>query len=158
MYSRNENIVNAHSLAVHDLDQMSAAQFQNDHIIPEKSPGGHIQKIDTKHLSTNSKHALQLFLNEYQDIFSKHKHHIGNFPHFQASAIMDPSVSCKQRQRTRILPPSAMLDLNAYKKSNVFIDSIGGSDRYCSNITLTKRPTAKESKFTTKADKNLEKN
>ena len=70
---------------------------------------------------------------------------------------MDPSVSCKQRQRTRILPPSAMLDLNAYKESNVFIDSIGGSDCYCANITLTKRPTAKESKFATKADKNLEK-
>ena len=50
-----------------------------------------------------------------------------------------------------------MLDLNAYKAASVFIDSPGGSDRHCANITLTKRPTAKESKFATKADKKLEK-
>ena len=50
-----------------------------------------------------------------------------------------------------------MLDLNAYKAASVFIDSPGGSDKHCANITLTQRPSAKESKFATKADKNLEK-
>jgi hypothetical protein len=67
MYLRQGHVINAHSLAIRDLDQMSAAQFQKDHIIHETPSSGSIQKVDTKHLSQESKHALKLIF-----LFFKH--------------------------------------------------------------------------------------
>ena len=54
-----------------------------------------------------------------------------------------------------MIPESAYLDLMKYKQSVVFCDSVSGADRYLANITLTRRPSARELKFSTKADKYL---
>ena len=59
--------------------------------------------------------------------------------------------------RGRFLPATAKQDLNRYFHSGVFAASPGGIERYVCNITLTRRPSQKESKFATKADKNIQK-
>ena len=56
---------------------------------------------------------------------------------------MEPTVNCKQRQRTKLIPESAKMDLDKYKLADVFMESTGGSDQYWCNITLTKRPSGK---------------
>ena len=55
------------------------------------------------------------------------------------------------------MPETAKQDLSKYYNSGLFSISTGGIDRYCCNITLTRRPSQKESKFSTKADKNIAK-
>ena len=55
------------------------------------------------------------------------------------------------------MPATAKEDLDRYFKSGVFILSPGGADSHVCNITLTRRPQQKEQKFSTKADKNLQK-
>ena len=42
-----------------------------------------------------------------------------------------------------------------YKNAGVFCDSPGGADKYLANITLTRRPSARKVKYSTKADKYL---
>ena len=54
-----------------------------------------------------------------------------------------------------MIPESAYLDLMKYKNSGVFCDSKSGADKYLANITLTRRPSARELKLSTKADKYL---
>ena len=44
-----------------------------------------------------------------------------------------------------------------YQEAGVFGPTIGGSDQFCSNLTLTKRPSAHMSSFQTLADKNQNK-
>ena len=55
------------------------------------------------------------------------------------------------------MPVSAKENLNKYFKSEVFSDAVEGVDKYTCNITLTRRPQAKELKYSTKADKNIAK-
>ena len=55
------------------------------------------------------------------------------------------------------MPEAAWTDLNKYKDSGVFAIADEGTDHWIANITLTKRPTVKEYKYATKADKNISK-
>ena len=56
-----------------------------------------------------------------------------------------------------MLPPSCKSDLLKYKQSGLFEHSTGGSDDYCSNLTLVLRNQVKEQRSNTKADQNLQK-
>ena len=93
-------------------------------------------------------------MKEYEDIFRVHKFHIGQFPHWQAKAKMNNTILCKQKKRSIVFPPSAERDILSYQKARVFEPSVGGTDRFCANLTLTKRPSAHSSRFDTLADKN----
>ena len=55
------------------------------------------------------------------------------------------------------MPQSAKNDISLYIANGVFKHATEGVDKYCCNITLTRRPQAKEERFQTKADKNLHK-
>ena len=48
-------------------------------------------------------------------------------------------------------------DIAQYEEVGVFGPKIGGSDQFCANLLLTKRPNAHESRFHTLADKNQNK-
>ena len=48
-------------------------------------------------------------------------------------------------------------DIAQYQQAGVFGPTIGGSDQFCANLTLTKRPSAHQSRFDTLADKNHKK-
>ena len=67
---------------------------------------------------------------------------------------MNDAMSCKQKRRPLSIPQSAVTDIEKYISAGVFQPSIGGADHYCANLTLTKRPSAHESRFDTLADKN----
>ena len=55
------------------------------------------------------------------------------------------------------VPPQAAHDIAQYEENGVFGPTIGGSDQFCANLMLTKRPNAHESRFSTLADKNQNK-
>jgi hypothetical protein len=63
-----------------------------------------------------------------------------------------------QKCRSHDLQDSAWEDLQSYKANNVFSIADEGIDQFTANITLTKRLATKEQKFSTKADKNADKN
>ena len=94
---------------------------------------------------------------KYPSPYSTHKHHVGLFTGWKAKAKIDPAINCRQKQRGCFLPATAKEDLDKYFKSGVFVQSTGGADSHVCNITLTRRPQQKEQKFSTKADKNLQK-
>ena len=48
-------------------------------------------------------------------------------------------------------------DIAQYEEVGVFGPKIGGSDQFCANLLLTKRPNAHESRFHILADKNQNK-
>ena len=56
MYINQGDIINAHSLAIHELDSMQAAQFQKQNIIPAPAPSK--PKVNLKHLSPEAKDAF----------------------------------------------------------------------------------------------------
>ena len=93
---------------------------------------------------------------EHLDLFSTSKYETGRFKYFHVTARMDESMNFT-RQRTRILPPSAVCDIQKYIDDATFIQSQGGEDKYCSNIVLTKRPQNKETRDSSQADKNINK-
>ena len=123
-------------------------------VIPDNAPD---MSINLDHLSKAQKAMLTPIQESYQDIFSRGRHHVGIFPHWQVRADIDPSVNCFQKCRSHELPASAWEDLTAYKENGVFSNVEAGVDHYTANITLTKRPTTKEQKFPTKADRNAAK-
>ena len=88
-------------------------------------------------------------------IFSTHKYSIGKFPYWKCSVKINPDINCRQKQRSKLIPESAYLDLMKYKNAGVFCDSPGGADKYLANITLTRRPSARKLKYSTKQDKYL---
>ena len=55
------------------------------------------------------------------------------------------------------MPPQAARDISMYEEAGIFGPSISGADQFCANLTLTKRPTAHQSRFQTLADKNQNK-
>ena len=67
---------------------------------------------------------------------------------------MSNNMSCKQKRRPLSIPPSAVTDIEQYISAGVFQPSIGGADRFCANLTLMKKPSQKQSRFDTLADKN----
>ena len=70
---------------------------------------------------------------------------------------MNEGVNCHQKRRPLFVPPQAARDIAQYQEAGVFGPTIGGSDQFCSNLTLTKRPSAHMSSFQTLADKNQNK-
>ena len=95
---------------------------------------------------------------KYPNLYSTHKHHVRLFSGWAAKAIINTAINCRQKQRGRFLPQTAKEDLDRYFKAGVFVLSPFGADFHVCNITLTHRPQQKEQKFSTKADKNLQKN
>ena len=93
-------------------------------------------------------------MQEYSSLFRRHKFQIGHFPHFRAEARMNETANCHQKKRPLIVPPQAARDIAQYQQAGVFGPTIGGSDQFCANLTLTKRPSAHQSRFDTLADKN----
>ena len=126
-------------------------------MMPEEdsTPANPELKVDLDHLDPDTKKQFLKIKNKYPKLYSTHKHHVGRFTGFTAEANIDPKINCRQKQRGRFLPKSAKDDLNRYFDSGVFCNSTGGVDRYACNITLTRRPAAKEMKFATRADKNI---
>ena len=95
-------------------------------------------------------------IEDYADIFSRHKHHLGTFTGWKVKAEVDPSINCRQAPRNRVLPSSCKQDLYKYKDAGLFSDSTGLADKYCANITLVLRNQIKEIKKSTKADKYIQ--
>ena len=114
-------------------------------------------KVD--HLSKPLKARLGTIFRNHPNLFSRSKHHLGRFVGFEAEAQIDETskVNCKQVQRNRVLPPSCKQDLLKYKQSELFADSTGKADFYCSNLTFVLRNQVKEQRANSKADKNLQK-
>ena len=102
---------------------------------------------------------MQKVLDQYPNLFSRSKHHLGAFRGFQAVVEIDKTskLHCRQAPRNRILPASCKQDLLKYMQSGLFQQSTGLADDYCANITLVLRNQVKEGKDTTKATKNLQK-
>ena len=55
------------------------------------------------------------------------------------------------------MPQTAKEDLDCYYRAGVFALSPGVAESHVCNITRTRRPQQKEQKFSSKADKNLQK-
>ena len=70
---------------------------------------------------------------------------------------MNETIKCHQKRRPLFVPPQAAREITQYEEAGVFGPTIGGSDQFCANLTLTKRPNAHESRFHTLADKNQNK-
>ena len=66
------------------------------------------------------------------------------FNGFGVHTDIDQKRNCKQKQRSRFLAAAALQDLEKYFQADVFGFSDWGKDKYCANITLTRRPQAKE--------------
>ena len=79
---------------------------------------------------------------------------MGRFPHFRAEAKMNENINCHQKWRPMSVPQQAARDIAQYEEASVFGSTIGGADQFCSNLTLTKLPSAHQSRFQTLADKN----
>ena len=94
---------------------------------------------------------------KYPNLYSTHKHHVGKFTGWHAKADINTAINCRQKQRGRFLPQTAKEDLDQYFRAGVFVLSPGGADSHVCNITLTFRLEQKEQKFSSKADKNLQK-
>ena len=151
---RNEGVVkDIISATVYDLDQQHSDLFMKNSVITDPEPLE--QTVDISHLSKYKKSLFLPLKDNYQQIFSRHKHSIGRFPYWKCKVNVNPYINCQQKQRAKLIPESAYLDLMKYKDSGVFCDSKSGADKYIANITLTQRPSARELKFSTQADKYL---
>ena len=122
----------------------------------DSTPNNPELKVDLDHLDPETAEAFSSMKAKYPNLYSTHKHHVGLFSGWAAKAIINTAINCRQKQRGRFLPQTAKEDLDRYFKARVFVISQGGADSHVCNITLT-RPQQKEQKFSTKADKNLQK-
>ena len=157
-YSYHNQTIFANSVHQANLDDIVASDFEKRSIIPEEGVSRPSPEIS--HLSKNLQEKIKDIVGRHEGLFSKNKHHLGRFTGFKAVAHMDTNskVNCRQPPRNRVLPPSCKADLLKYKKSGLFEHSTGGSDDYCSNLTLVLRNQVREQRSNTKADKNLLKN
>ena len=107
------------------LDDMIQGEFEKKSIIPDCGMTNPIIKID--HLPKHLHSRLKDIFENYRDLFSRSKHHLGRFRGFQAETHIDFSskVNCKQPQRNRVLPPSCKQDVLKYKASGLFANSTG---------------------------------
>ena len=96
-------------------------------------------------------------MKDHASLFRQHKFQVERFPHFHAEAKMNTRVNCNQKRRPLFVSLQAACDIAQYEEAGVFGPTIGGSDQFCSNLTLTKRPSAHMSRFQTLADKNQNK-
>ena len=138
-----------------NLDEMLKQDFEKKSIIPDE--GVACPKPNISHLSPALQERMNKIINRHDKLFSRSKHHLGKFTGFQAVAEIDTKskINCKQPARNRTLPKSCKKDLMKYLQSGLFDHSQGGSDSYCSNITLVLRNQVKEQRCETKADKYL---
>jgi hypothetical protein len=157
-YSFHNQTIFANSIHQTNLDDIVASDFEKRRIIPEEGVPRPSPAIS--HLSKNLQDKIKDIINRHEGLFSRSKHHLGCFTGFKAVAHIDgkSKVNCRQPPRNRVLPPSCKSDLLKYKKSGLFEHSTGGSDDYCSNLTLVLRNQVKEQRSNTKADRNLLKN
>ena len=123
----------------------------------DSTPNNPELKVDLDHLDSETAEAFSSMKEKYPNLYSTHKHHVGLFSGWDARATINTAINCRQKQRGRFLPQTAKEDLDRYFKAGVFVLSPGGADSHVCNITLTRRPQQKEQKFSTKADKNLQK-
>ena len=148
-------VVDVFSAALHDFNQEFNEAFMEQAVIPDDQEPS--MQTSVGHLTEAQKSMFLPIQQRYQSIASRGKHHVGRFPLWKVSAKIDEQHNCYQKCRSRDLPDSAWLDLQAYRDNAVFDLADEGIDKYCANIMLTKRPTTKEQKFSTKADKNAAK-
>jgi hypothetical protein len=136
-----------------DPEHILHESVQKRSIIPEpeeKIPTANLSHLDEK----LQKKFIQIF-KDHPNIFSRNKHHLGQFTGFQVKAIIDENspIKCRTPPRTRILPDSCKKDIQKYKTAGLFELSTGLQDKYCANITLVRRSQNKAIKKETKADK-----
>ena len=153
---KNKSTIEINRIITENYESEYPQILQKNSMIPEGlSANNPNLKVNLDHLDKNTKELFNTVKNKYPKLYSQHKHHIGKFTAFSAQAIIDPTVSCFQRQRGKFLPQSAKDDLNLYFENGVFKQAIEGVDKYVCNITLTRRPQAKEERCQTRADKNI---
>ena len=114
-------------------------------MLPEEDGSHNIEtNVDLSYLDDQTTEMFTDIQRKYPDLYAKSKHDIGQFNRFEVHADIDQKLSCKQKQISRFLPAAALQDLDKYFKAHVFSFSDGGEDKYCANITSTRRPQAKE--------------
>ena len=149
--------INSYSvLPLSTADFIKEEQETRD-IIPDQGNISPTAKLS--HLTPFLQEKMQKVLNQYPNLFSRSKHHLGAFRGFQAVVEIDKNskLNCRQAPRNRVLPASCKQDLDKYMDSGLFQHSTGLADDFCANITLVLRNQIKEGKDTTKATKNLQK-
>ena len=150
--------INIFRAIIEDQDEKHPNILQSHSMLPEEDGSNNIEtNVDLSHLVAQITEMFTDIRRKYPDLYARSKHDIGMFNGFEVQADIDQSLNSKQKQRSRFLPVAALQDLEKYFQADVFSFSDGGEDKYCSNITLTRRPQAKEVNETTKADKNINK-
>ena len=67
---------------------------------------------------------------KYPELYATQKHKVGQFTGFQIHADIDKTVNCKQKERSRFMPKTALQDMEKYFSSDVFQFLDGGEDRF----------------------------
>ena len=150
-----ESYFNSYSVITESFDDILNKEAAQKSIIPDVGCANPQTRLT--HLEPELQDRFTKLLDNYSDIFSRHKHHLGTFTGWKIQVEVDPSINCRQPPRNRVLPSSCKQDLIKYKQSGLFNDSTGLADKYCANITLVLRNQTKEIKRATKADKYVQK-
>ena len=111
---------NIFAAAVYDLDQQSSDLFMKNSVISDPEPLE--QTVDISHLTKFEKSLFLPLKENYKQIFSTHKHSIAQFPYWKCSVKVNPDIYSRQKQRSKLKPESAYLDLMKYKDAVVFCD------------------------------------
>ena len=107
---QNEGVVkDIFTAAVYDLDQQHSDLFMKNSVKSDPEPLE--QNVDISHLNKYEKNLFLPLKENYQQIFSTHKHIIGRFPYWKCSVKVNPDINCRQKQRSKLIPESAYLDL-----------------------------------------------
>ena len=146
--------INAYSVVPESYDDILKREVAGRSILPDVGCSNPQTRLT--HLSPEIQQKMTHLIEDYADIFSRHKHHLGTFKGWKVKAEVDPSINCRQAPRNRVLPSSCKQDLYKYKDAGLFSDSTGLADKYCANITLVLRNQIKEIKKSTKADKYIQ--
>ena len=156
-FHANLGTINAYAVQPLSTADFIKEEQEKKDIIPDQGNSAPTAKLS--HLTPFLQEEMQKVLNQYPNLFSRSKHHLGAFRGFQAVVEIDKNskLHCRQAPRNRVLPSSCKQDLVKYMDSGLFQHSTGLADDYCANITLVLRNQIKEGKDTTKATKNLQK-
>ena len=139
-----------------EVEERNSVGSQNN-LTTKISPDTEIPQADLAYLKDDERSLIEPIMKEYSSLFRRNKFQVGGLPHFRAEARMNEGVNCHQKRRPLFVPPQAAHDIAQYQEAGVFGPTIGGSDQFCSNLMLTKRPSAHMSSFQTLADKNQNK-
>jgi hypothetical protein len=114
-------------------------------------------QCDVDHLPKHAQTEIGKLKQKYSSLFSRHKHDVGRFLYKEIDVKMDPNISCFRKQRQRFLPDEAKKDIELFHQADVFELATESISKYCANLSLVMRQSAKELKDDSKASKWLNK-